>query len=449
MMNSLEGKLLKWTNYINGWQPRWFVLKGGILSYYQSRDDINMGCRGALKVSACDVSPHSKDQLRLDITIPGEAYLYVRAADTKEKQKWLVALGSSKANADSQANVPNTVEEDERIKGKKSELKLYCDLLVEQAYKIRDSAAPSSNNLHSEENDDQVTDLDEMARTLNVTCDNFITTLDELMKLATVKGGGKKYSTPKKTRSPSGNEYPLKISPSSESNRHDQSHSSANDRPSDTESLSSDKGCTTGTFFSDVNKKLGKVVDGSIIYTKPFLEICDGTLNLYDKLNSSTFTPIKMEVSGNIEKIREKFSTDPSNFDTIQKIIDKEVVAKQAKLQNSATEAIIFVTRSLHFLQLFTSEVVINDSRFSAQKAYELALKPYHGLVARQVYSVAVNNVVSKKEFINSIIDGEESKIGDSVNDTLKFFSSNLSVIINNLYSFFEEKQLYPTVDNQ
>lgn len=208
------------------------------------------------QVSACDVSPHSKDQLRLDITIPGEAYLYVRAADTKEKQKWLVALGSSKANADSQANIPNTIEEDERIKGKKSELKLYCDLLIEQAYKIRDSASTSnSNNLGSEENDDQITDLDEMARTLNVTCDNFVSTLEELMNLAVVKSGGKKYSTPKKAKSPSSNEHPLKISPSSESSRHDQSHSSTNDRPSDIETVSSDKGCIAGTFFSDVNKK--------------------------------------------------------------------------------------------------------------------------------------------------------------------------------------------------
>lgn len=150
-----------------------------------------------------------------------------------------------------------------------------------------------------------------------------------------------------------------------------------------------------------------------------------------------------------LQKIREKYSTDPSNFDSIQKMIDKEIVAKQAKLQNSATEAIIFVTRSLHFLQLFTNEVTVNDSRFSAQKAYALALKPYHGLVARQVYSVAVNNVVNKKEFINSIILGEESKIGNSLNDTLKFFSTNLSVIISNLYSFFEEKKLYETADNQ
>lgn len=29
----MEGTLHKWTNYVNGWQPRWFVIADGVLSY--------------------------------------------------------------------------------------------------------------------------------------------------------------------------------------------------------------------------------------------------------------------------------------------------------------------------------------------------------------------------------------------------------------------------------
>ena len=38
-MNAPEefrGWLLKWTNYIKGYQKRWFVLSNGLLSYYRS-----------------------------------------------------------------------------------------------------------------------------------------------------------------------------------------------------------------------------------------------------------------------------------------------------------------------------------------------------------------------------------------------------------------------------
>ncbi|ESO95897.1 hypothetical protein LOTGIDRAFT_147378, partial [Lottia gigantea] len=39
-----------------GWQPRWFVLDNGILSYYKSQEDVNNGCKGSIKMSACDIS---------------------------------------------------------------------------------------------------------------------------------------------------------------------------------------------------------------------------------------------------------------------------------------------------------------------------------------------------------------------------------------------------------
>ena len=41
---------------ILGWQPRWFVLDNGILSYYRSEDDVNNGCKGSIKMSVCDVN---------------------------------------------------------------------------------------------------------------------------------------------------------------------------------------------------------------------------------------------------------------------------------------------------------------------------------------------------------------------------------------------------------
>lgn len=50
----MDGSLYKWTNYINGWQQRYFTLRDGIFSYYTSESEVNAGCRGAFKVSVCD-----------------------------------------------------------------------------------------------------------------------------------------------------------------------------------------------------------------------------------------------------------------------------------------------------------------------------------------------------------------------------------------------------------
>jgi collagen type IV alpha-3-binding protein len=46
----LKGYLQKWTNYIHGWQNRYIVLKDGLLSYYKSEADSDLGCRGAISL---------------------------------------------------------------------------------------------------------------------------------------------------------------------------------------------------------------------------------------------------------------------------------------------------------------------------------------------------------------------------------------------------------------
>lgn len=97
-----------------------------MISYYDSEDDVGKGSKGSIKMSVCDIkgwaarsmaSPcppllryceskhgvlcyvpvHPTDLTRLELIIPGEQHFYVRAVNAAERQRWLVALGSSKA----------------------------------------------------------------------------------------------------------------------------------------------------------------------------------------------------------------------------------------------------------------------------------------------------------------------------------------------------------------
>nr|XP_022920853.1 pleckstrin homology domain-containing family A member 3-like [Onthophagus taurus] len=93
----MEGTLWKWTNYWNGWQTRWFVLENGVLTYYKSQEEVNQGCKGSIKVQACEINVNYIDITRMDLVIPGEQHMYLRAPTSQERQKWLVALGTAKA----------------------------------------------------------------------------------------------------------------------------------------------------------------------------------------------------------------------------------------------------------------------------------------------------------------------------------------------------------------
>jgi hypothetical protein len=49
-----RGWLFKWTNYLKGYQKRWFVLANGLLSYYRTQEEVAHTCRGTINLAgAC------------------------------------------------------------------------------------------------------------------------------------------------------------------------------------------------------------------------------------------------------------------------------------------------------------------------------------------------------------------------------------------------------------
>ncbi|XP_072880599.1 pleckstrin homology domain-containing family A member 8 [Hemitrygon akajei] len=174
----MEGMLYKWTNYLSGWQPRWFVLAGGVLSYYDSQEDTWKGCKGSIKMAVCEIQVHAGDSTRVELIIPGEQHFYLKAVSVAERQRWLVALGSSKAClTDSRTRKEKEINENtECLKKKVSELRLYCDLLLQQV-----------NSLKEDRQSDQSTSTNleiDMATVLRSTCNTFTKTLEECMQIA-------------------------------------------------------------------------------------------------------------------------------------------------------------------------------------------------------------------------------------------------------------------------
>uniref|UniRef100_A0A8C9QNX8 Pleckstrin homology domain-containing family A member 8 n=1 Tax=Scleropages formosus TaxID=113540 RepID=A0A8C9QNX8_SCLFO len=170
--------VLRW--HRNGWQPRWFVLDGGTLSYYDSQEDAWKGCKGSIKVSVCEIQVHPSDFTRVDLTVPGEQYFYLRAINAAERQKWLVALGTAKAClTDNRTKREKELQENtEALKTKMSELRLYCDLLLQQVNKIKDTSQAEVLNAAAGE------DGEAMGTLVKTTCTTFLKTLDECMQIA-------------------------------------------------------------------------------------------------------------------------------------------------------------------------------------------------------------------------------------------------------------------------
>uniref|UniRef100_A0A8C1CCH6 Ceramide transfer protein n=1 Tax=Cyprinus carpio carpio TaxID=630221 RepID=A0A8C1CCH6_CYPCA len=98
LLDELGGKLSKWTNYIHGWQDRWIVLKGNILSYYRSADEKEYGCRGSICLSKAVITPHEFDECRFDISV-NDSIWYLRAEHPLLRQQWIDTIELHKAES--------------------------------------------------------------------------------------------------------------------------------------------------------------------------------------------------------------------------------------------------------------------------------------------------------------------------------------------------------------
>uniref|UniRef100_A0A2C9JUP5 Pleckstrin homology domain-containing family A member 8 n=1 Tax=Biomphalaria glabrata TaxID=6526 RepID=A0A2C9JUP5_BIOGL len=503
----MEGVLLKWTNYISGWQPRWFILDNGVLSYYKSQEDVNNGCKGSIKMSVCDIVVHPVDMTRLDLIIPGEQHYYVKASTPQDRQSWLIALGSSKASFSEVSGAKKDADGvPDQVRTKKSELRLYCDLLMQQVHSVKETVLQTDGSLDFQK-------LQECASLIGATCDTFICTLEECMKIVSstpmfesphqhvrdaaipssptrpnvqrLPGTRSTITRPLeralKHRSTlsSSSEVKVHTSSSHHSLIEDTSNTSANStvllQPSihisseasdalsqsvhfleeaipvgnglttehttnnnanesvlepshlvlstaassdDLETLDDFKDAideTIMTFFSAMPVSFSNVdtSDEESILVIPFLEACNNLVPIFDKLNSTAFSPVKMDFCGNIKKIHQKHLSDPEKFLTLQSMVLDEVQNGQHTHSNSATSALLWLKRSLEFIREFLRECSSGSTDMSicASNAYSRTLKNYHGWVVRGVFAVAVKALPYRETFVSHLTVDEKTTV--------------------------------------
>ncbi|XP_008583871.1 PREDICTED: glycolipid transfer protein [Galeopterus variegatus] len=135
------------------------------------------------------------------------------------------------------------------------------------------------------------------------------------------------------------------------------------------------------------------------IETGPFLEAVSHLPPFFDCLGSPVFTPIKADISGNITKIKAVYDTNPAKFRTLQNILEVEKEMYGAEWPKvGATLALLWLKRGLRFIQVFLQSICDGERdenhpnliRVNATKAYEMALKKYHGWIVQKIFQAAL-----------------------------------------------------------
>ena len=105
--SNLSGYLQKWTNYIKGYQKRWFSLTNGLLSYYRSPNEMEHTCRGTINLANATIS--SEDLCHFVVSNGAAQTFHLKAANEVDKQKWINALELAKNKAKQYNNANNVV----------------------------------------------------------------------------------------------------------------------------------------------------------------------------------------------------------------------------------------------------------------------------------------------------------------------------------------------------
>ena len=81
----------KWTNIINGWQFRWFVLDAdtGLLSYFTTKENKSKGeRRGCIRLKEAFVGYDNEDDVTFTITVDDKTF-HLQALNPEDREDWV------------------------------------------------------------------------------------------------------------------------------------------------------------------------------------------------------------------------------------------------------------------------------------------------------------------------------------------------------------------------
>ncbi|VDK86439.1 unnamed protein product [Litomosoides sigmodontis] len=85
------GIMYKWTNFVYGWQKRYFELENGVLAYYKSESEKQYGSRGSISLHIARLVENDIDFNRFDV-LTNDTCWYLRTENSKFRNLWLRAL---------------------------------------------------------------------------------------------------------------------------------------------------------------------------------------------------------------------------------------------------------------------------------------------------------------------------------------------------------------------
>ncbi|KAJ1921067.1 hypothetical protein H4219_000925 [Mycoemilia scoparia] len=168
------------------------------------------------------------------------------------------------------------------------------------------------------------------------------------------------------------------------------------------------------------------------IDTMEFLEAAQGVVMLFKKLSATKFKLVIDDMDGNIQKIKNKYLSQPVDFKTLQNIILSEASEKT----KTATQGLLWLKRGLEFTAaalLRSLENATEELSVSFTKAYDVTLKQYHNFIVKSLFKTMMGLCPYRKDFYETL-GGTTPEAQERLKDWAKALQSQLETL-NKFYS--------------
>lgn len=188
-----------------------------------------------------------------------------------------------------------------------------------------------------------------------------------------------------------------------------------------------------GTVFGPALEGMNHVKSQEgVILTKQFLDVCKLIVPVIEKFGAA-MALVKSDVGGNITRLENKYTSNPTKYNHLYSMIQEEIDAKTAKGSSSCTNGLLWLTRAMDFLvELFRNLLEHQDWAMSqaCTDSYTKTLKKWHGWLASSSFTVAMKLAPDRKKFMD-VIGGS----GD-INGDIQKFCINFSPLLEENHKF-------------
>lgn len=157
MSTTMEGSLSKWTNVVNGWQYRWFVLddNAGLLSYYTSKEKMMRGARrGCVRLKGAVIGIDDEDDSTFTITTSSSKddpkTFHFQTRNGEERERWVRALEDTILRHSHARWDPRKPPPKQDFDRKVAEADAYLQLLIDQIKLVEHKKQESPNQKYEE-----------------------------------------------------------------------------------------------------------------------------------------------------------------------------------------------------------------------------------------------------------------------------------------------------------